>query len=184
MRDLVGNWVVRRGLSLGVVVMLGCGGGQSDKAPATAEPAAPHVAEEKPAQAPPSEAAAAKPAEPLSDKASDPSFMLQLKPAGPYATGKLGTVVLDLEPREPYHVNQEYPMSVSVSAKDGITLPKAELQKGDAAEYTEKRARFEVPFTPTAAGEHQIEAHVRFAVCTPETCVPDERKLALAVPVE
>jgi hypothetical protein len=40
-----------------------------------------------------------------------------------------------------------------------------------------------VPFTAKAAGDHKILANVKFAVCTDENCVPDERDLALAVAV-
>jgi hypothetical protein len=41
-----------------------------------------------------------------------------------------------------------------------------------------------VPFTPSAVGTHRVEAKVSFAVCTPETCVPDTRTLSLALPVQ
>lgn len=119
-----------------------------------------------------------------SDTATDPSFTMQLKPAGEYTAGELGTLVLDLTPRAPYHVNQEFPITVKLKAPPGLSLPKTELQKADAAAFGEDKARFEVPFTPDKAGEYLVEAHVRFAVCTPETCVPDERDLALAVAVK
>jgi len=174
------------GWLFGLMVMWGCGGG-AQPAAEQGSPASPETKPEaKPAAtpAPKPEPADEKPAAELTATATDPSFQLSLKPAGPYEAGKLGTFVVDLEPRGEYHVNEEYPMSVTVSAGEGMTLPKAELKKADAAEFGQKRARFEVPFTPTAKGEHRVEAHVRFAVCTPETCVPDERKLALALPVE
>ena len=53
----------------------------------------------------------------------------------------------------------------------------------DAAQFDEKKARFDVPFTAKSAGDHKIMANVKFAVCTDENCVPDERDLALAVAV-
>lgn len=152
--------------------------------------APPAPAAEAPQPAPPATEKAAAPAAtdkakaPPSDTAKDPSFTLRLKPAGEYTAGQLGTLVLDLEPHAPYHVNQEFPMEVSLKAPAGVTLPKSQLQKGDAAEFGESKARFDVPFTPADKGEFLIEAHVRFAVCTPETCVPDERDLALSVAVK
>ena len=63
-------------------------------------------------------------------------------------------------------------------------MAKSQLERPDAAEFGEKAARFDVPFTPAQAGEHTVQAKVRFAVCTPETCVPDERTLALAIAVK
>ena len=89
-----------------------------------------------------------------------------------------------LEPRGIYHINQDYPISIDLSGPDGISFAKPHLDRPDAAEFGEKKARFDVPFTPASAGEHKVQAVVKFAVCTPETCVPDERTLALAVAVK
>lgn len=118
------------------------------------------------------------------DRVDDPSFELAARPTGPYAAGKLGSFAISLTPRGKYHVNQDYPVSISLHAEEGLTLPKAELAKGDAATFGEKLARFDVPFTAAKAGAHHVEAKVRFAVCTPENCVPDERMLALNLPVQ
>jgi hypothetical protein len=158
---------------------IACGGGPAQEAAPAEPPAAPPAAAapEKPAEAPAAAAA-------ISDKVDDPSFELAVTPVGTYAAGKPGSVAVTLKPRGVYHVNQDYPMSVALKAPAGITLAKAELQKAEAAEFTEKVARFDIPVTPTAAGSHKLEAHVKFAVCTPENCVPDERTLALALTVQ
>ncbi len=156
-----------------------CGG--QDRAAAPEAPAPTPVAEApKPAPA----AEAPKPAAAVSDRVEDPTFELTLKPSGPYAAGKVSSFAVSLKPRGVYHVNQDYPFSVSLTAPAGVTLPKAELAKADAAEFTDNGVRVDVPFTASAAGSHAITANVKFAVCTPETCVPDERTLALAVAVE
>ncbi|MFI5306170.1 MAG: hypothetical protein ACHQ53_02395 [Polyangiales bacterium] len=167
-----------------MVVVLGsaaCGGGGGTPSAAAPEPAPAPAATQPPKAAPtPAPAAAAAP----SDRVDDPSFELAALPAGPYAAGKLGSFAVSLKPRGVYHVNQEYPMSVSVHGDDGVSFPKADLAKSDAAAFGEKAARFEVPFTAAKAGDHKVEAKVRFAVCTPENCVPDERTLALMLPVK
>lgn len=141
----------------------------------------------EPGVAPP----AAKPAEPpaapaavASDRVEDPTFELAAAPAGPYAPGKLGSFAISLKPRGEYHINQDFPMSVSLQSNAGIEFPKAKLDKPQAAEFGEKLARFDVPFTAKTAGAHKVEALVKFAVCTPENCVPDERTLAVVLPVE
>jgi hypothetical protein len=157
-----------------------CACGQSaDNAPKPAEHAAP-AAKAAPA-APPAPAA---PAAPPTDRVDDPTFELAAAPAGPYAPGKLASFAVSLKPRGEYHVNQDFPMTISVQSSGAVEFPKAKLGKAEAAQFTEQIARFDVPFTPKAAGAHKVEAHVRFAVCTPENCIPDERTLAVVLPVE
>jgi hypothetical protein len=118
------------------------------------------------------------------DVVTEPNFELRLTSSGPYAAGTAATFAIALTPSEGWHVNQEYPMRVELTAPAGIALAKAELAREDAAEFVEERARFDVGFTPSAAGEHRVTAKVDFAVCTDQNCVPDERTLALVLPVQ
>lgn len=121
----------------------------------------------------------------LSERVEDPTFELELNHGGDgYKASELGHFVLTLTPRGEYHVNKEFPMQIGVRGPSELTFPKTELTREDAAEYRDRRARFDVPFTPTAAGEHRVVVDVDFAVCTDETCVPDRRKLALVLAVE
>lgn len=113
----------------------------------------------------------------------DPSFELRASASGPYAPGTEGRFEIALTPRGEYHVNADYPMTIDVEAPSAVTLPRAQLGPDQAAELAEPRARFQVPFTATAAGEHRVTARVDFAVCTPESCMPDCRTLALVLPV-
>lgn len=171
-----------------IVVALGtvacaCGGNKAE-APSAAEPQEVQQAHQEAPKAAKPEAAAEKAAP--SDAPSsveESSFSLKLVGAGPYKAGELSRVVVNLEPRGIFHVNQEYPIEISVKSDTETSFPKATLMRPDAAEFDEKKARFDVPFTAKAAGEHKILANVKFAVCTDENCVPDERDLALAVAV-
>jgi hypothetical protein len=117
------------------------------------------------------------------DVAEDPSFELRASASGPYAPGQEGRFEIALTPRGNYHVNTQYPLSIQLEAPSGVALPDAELGNDDAAEFGEPRARFQVPFTAAAAGEHRVTARVDFAMCTPEACMPDCRTLALVLPV-
>jgi hypothetical protein len=163
-----------------LLLLLGCGGGASPASPAPADAPKPPVVQAAPTPAP----VAPQPAAAATDHVDDPSFELAASPVGPYTAGKLGSFGVSLKPRGVYHVNQEYPISISLHADEAVSLPKAELAKADAATFGEKLARFDVPFTAAKAGSHRVEAKVRFAVCTPENCVPDERTLALMLPVQ
>jgi len=154
-----------------------CGGAAGDQA------AAPPAAPAAPVPAAPAPAAAAAAAAPT-DKVDDPTFLLAATPVGTYASGKLGSVAISLTPRGVYHVNLDYPISVALSGDPALQFPKTQMGKAESAEFSEKVARFDVPVTPQAAGKHALTAKVKFAVCTPENCVPDERTLALALAVE
>jgi hypothetical protein len=165
---------------------LACGGSGSKEAETPAGPAQAAEAP-KPAAleaAKPAEAAPAKPASGSAPSSvEEASFSLKMVGAGPYKAGDLGRFVLNLEPRGVFHVNQEYPIEITLKGDADTSFPKASLMRPDAAEFNDKKARFDVPFTAKAAGEHKILANVKFAVCTDENCVPDERDLALAVAV-
>ena len=155
--------------------LAGCGGGES-------QPAAPPTAT-APSEPAPAPKPAPAPAVAASERVDDATFELALKPTGPYAPGKVQSFAVSLKPKGEYHVNQDYPFSVSLTGQ-GVTFPKAELGKSDAAKFDDHAVELDVPFTAAAAGKHSVSALVKFAVCTPETCVPDERTLALALPVE
>jgi len=166
----------------GVFALAACGRGAQDRTPtpaeqpsgtastASAQQAAPPPQQQPPAQAGP--------------VIAESSFELRATAPGPFHTGQLGRFGISLTPRGHYHVNRDFPMKVTVTAPSGVTVPKNVLERADAAELSEQRARFDVPFTPSAAGDHRVQARVEFAVCTPENCVPDERTLALVLPVQ
>lgn len=162
-----------------------CGGNKDAAAATSAEPSA-----EAP-KAAPAQVASPKPVQVEKTAPSDApssvdeaSFSLKLVEAGPYKAGELARFVLNLEPRGVFHVNQEYPIEISLKGDADTSFPKPSLAKPDAAQFDEKKARFDVPFTAKSAGDHKIMANVKFAVCTDENCVPDERDLALAVAVK
>jgi hypothetical protein len=113
----------------------------------------------------------------------DNTFRLALAGEPTYTAGQASVVKLSLEARGGYHVNQDYPIRVDLKGPSGLKLPKSSLGRPDAAEFGEHSARFELPFTGEQ-GAHELMATVDFAVCTKETCVPDQRTVALNVNVK
>ncbi len=166
-------------LALFCLALAACNAGAGESAAPSAQ-AAPVVAAATQAEAPKQPAAPAAP----TSRVDDPTFTLRLAEAGPYKAGELGRVVLHLEPRGEYHVNQDYPIEITLSADAETALAKAKLERADAAEFGDKGAKFDLPFTPKAAGERKLDANVKFAVCTESNCVPDERNLTLALSVQ
>lgn len=79
-----------------------------------------------------------------------------------------------------YHTNKEFPTKLQVTAPAGVAVAKATLVAADA-KFSPERIEFEVAFTPTAAGAHELAGDLRFAVCTAQTCVPSREKVAWKV---
>lgn len=113
------------------------------------------------------------------------SFLLAVAPLqATYRVGKPGAVEITLESREPWHVNQEYPIRVDLSAGPALTLDKNELAKVDAKEFGEKKVRFVAALDPSEGGEHEVRCDVSFAMCTEENCVLENRTIATKIEVE
>ena len=149
---------------------------ESEDSETPAEPAANgHPGGPAPTQAPP----------PVADGATvrDVGFELRATAGGPYHAGQAGTFGVTLTPGAGYHVNEEYPIRVELTAPAEVTLPKATLARADAADFGPTKAHFEVPFTAAVEGERRVQLTVGFAVCTPERCMPDERTLSVVLPV-
>ncbi|MFT3922525.1 MAG: hypothetical protein QM778_08325 [Myxococcales bacterium] len=148
--------------------------GQESQPPAAA---APEVS--PPAAAAPAE----KKAEPPKPSIDDTSFHLALESQPTYTAGQAGSVQLVLEARGGYHVNEDYPLRVDLKAPSAVKLTKGSLGKADAAQIGQERARFDLGFS-AEPGTHELLATVDFAVCTKETCVPDQRTVAVALKVQ
>ncbi|MCS6798762.1 MAG: hypothetical protein NZ898_09545 [Myxococcota bacterium] len=111
------------------------------------------------------------------------AFELRARAGGPYTRGTAGSFGITLTPGDGWHVNEEYPIRVELTAPPAVALARSRLERTDAADFGPERARFDVGFTPNDAGDHRVEAKVSFAVCTPENCLPDERTVAVVLPV-
>ena len=160
-------------------LLAACRGGDAPthaEPPPESQPAA--KAEVAPAPAAPKAAA-------LSPKLVSASYRLELSPPGAVKAGEGAEVTLSLAALGEYHVNQDYPLAISVTAGEGSALKptKASFDKAAAAEFGEKAATFKLPFE-APSGTHQLVADVDFAVCTESTCVPEQQKLAVAVTVK
>jgi len=161
------------------ILACACGGSsKASQAAAAAVVAAPAVAAPQPVPVAPAVPGVAP------SSIDEAGFSLRMAEAGPYKAGELARFVVHLEPRGEFHINQEYPIEIGLSGDVDTTFPKPNLVRADAAEFGEKKARFDVPFSTKARGDHKISANVKFAVCTAENCVPDERNLSLALAVK
>lgn len=157
-----------------ILLLIGACGGDKKKQDAPEVSAA-----EPPAKVAETPKVEAKPAGPI---AKGEGYILEAKAEGPLEPGKDASMHVVLKSQGKFHVNEEYPMKVEPKAPTGVTFKKKVWEKGDAKEFGETVARFEMPFK-AEKGTHQVEVHVWFAVCTPENCMPEERTLSVELPV-
>jgi len=119
------------------------------------------------------------PAGPAGPSVTRDQFELVATTDGPLTSGQLGQVKITLRGRNGWHVNQDYPVSVELTAPATVALAKARLERADATAFDEAHFEFSAPVTPSAAGPAQVRATVSFAVCTDANCAPYTENLAL-----
>ncbi len=165
-------------LALAAAPLMGCEEEPAEtETPETEEPEA--EAPEAEAEAPEAEA------EPAGPRVVQEGYTVELSGAeGALTSGELTQLALVIEGQGEWHLNQDFPFGVDVQAPEGVQLPKDSFGKADAASFADEGARVDVPLTPTAAGEHTVQAEVRFAICNPQSCIPKTETVALALRVE
>ena len=99
------------------------------------------------------------------------------------AVGGKATTSVTIATRNGWHVNAEAPITLSLTAPAGITLPKAKLVRADLAASTQESARFDVAFEAAEAGAKVINAEAHFVICQETACKPVKETLTLNVDV-
>jgi hypothetical protein len=99
------------------------------------------------------------------------------------AVGATGTASLTIKVKGGWHVNDEAPISVALTAPAGVTVKKAKLTRADLAASSKQSARFDIPVSATEAGKKTINAEAHFVICQEQACKPVKETLALAVEV-
>jgi hypothetical protein len=98
-------------------------------------------------------------------------------------SGQESKVTVRVVPKEPWHMNLDYPTSLAVNAGQDVALAKDKLKKADA-ELSEKSCAFDVAFTPKQAGDAKFTGEFKFAVCQDEACAPVTENLEFQVAVK
>jgi hypothetical protein len=99
------------------------------------------------------------------------------------AVGAKGKTAVVLTAKNGWHLNEEFPVSLKLVPGAGVAVDKPKLVRKDLAESTKDRARFDVAFTASEAGQRTIEAEASFAVCQADACHPVKQKVVVAVEV-
>ncbi len=90
---------------------------------------------------------------------------------------------IHIEPKDPWHMNTEFPVALHVSAPSDVEVELKEQRAGDAQCFDDTCLVFAIPFTPKAEGATEINTQVKFAVCGDSACAPDTIDVNLQVEV-
>ncbi len=144
----------------------------------------------KPSSAPspapsPSSSAAAGPV------AETDAFRIELKAPGPFKKGEPASVVVRVEAKAPFHVNDEYPAKFKATEVAGVKFvePKLDRTKHADAFATEPCAAgkdacvltITVKLTPEAAGSVRVGGIVDVSVCNKDQCLIEKKPLEVTV---
>jgi hypothetical protein len=100
------------------------------------------------------------------------------------AAGGSGSASLTIAARNGWHVNDEAPITVSLSTFGaGLTVAKTKLSRADLAVSTKETARFDIPFTAGDPGQRTINAEAKFVMCQATACKPVKETLAFNIEV-
>lgn len=158
-----------RVLSLALVVLAGCSKPSAGPSPAPAS-------------------SSSAPAGPV---AETDAFRIELKAAGPFKKGEPASVVVRVEAKPPFHVNDEYPAKFKAAEAAGLKFaePKLERPKHADAFATEPCAagndacvlNITVKLTPEAAGPLKVGGIADVSVCNKDQCLIEKKPVELAV---
>lgn len=115
--------------------------------------------------------------------AADGNFAITAAPQGAVAVGAAGRAEVTLEGRNGYHVNQEYPIQLTLRPPAGVEVAKTTLAREDASTFEEARAVFPVTFTPRESGHKEFSGELSFSVCNPQNCLMERRPVTFSVDV-
>ena len=142
------------------LILVGCGG----ESPAPVAGAASESPMAGSVKTPSAVEAVAAPAE-----SDDGNCDVTVEGPGRTKVGQEAVATVSLRATGGYKLNQEAPFSVQIG-EGPLTVGKTKLSIDDASVAAPHEVQMEIPFSSAAAGEHSLEIHARFGVCSDEDC--------------
>lgn len=113
---------------------------------------------------------------------------LAIEPPADAKAGSEAVAKITVTPGTGYHVNTEYPVKLTLTSPEGVTLAKTEYLagghdkgKGDTDVFDEKQLAIAVKLTPAKSGSYTINGNFKFAVCDKDQCLAKKETIAIAV---
>lgn len=128
---------------------------------------------------------AAAPEAPASERATMPEDYARLLVSLPEDAREHAKLVtrVRLETTEPWHLNDEYPISLDIAAPDGVAMHREHFGKSEAATMDADGIEFDVEYVAASSGEKRFEGQMKFAVCTDHSCLPRKMRVEFNVDV-
>lgn len=99
--------------------------------------------------------------------------------------GQKSLAKIRITPGAGYHMNKEYPASLSLSTVPaGVTIDKARQTLKDAAKWDEAGGEFDVAYTAAEPGKKVVAGELKFAVCSTNTCDPKKSTISFEIDVK
>ena len=86
--------------------------------------------------------------------------------------GGRATASLTITAKDGWHVNPSAPITLSVSAGDGVTTGKVKQGRTDLVQSTNEVARFDIPLEASQSGQKTLSAEAKFVLCQASACKP------------
>lgn len=112
------------------------------------------------------------------------AYTVKLATPAKVTTGAKGSATLEITPKKGWHLNDEFPYKLTVSAPAGAKVAKPEQGKQDTVAFSHESMKWAIDFTASTAGDKAFTGKVKFAVCTETSCDPKKEELAFNVKVE
>jgi len=103
--------------------------------------------------------------------------------------GQPSTLLVQLDTRNGFHLNEDYPINFKADAETGFEKAKAskgdgvELAPGDAKGEEKHRALVRLRFNPRAPGQALVGGVFAFSSCSAERCLIDKIEVRVQVDV-
>lgn len=112
------------------------------------------------------------------------AYTVKLASPDKVTTGAKGSATLEITPKKGWHLNDEFPYKLTVTAPAGAKVAKPEQGKQDTVSFSRESMKWAIDFTASTAGDKAFTGKVKFAVCTDTSCDPKKEELAFNVKVE
>jgi len=112
------------------------------------------------------------------------AYTVKLATPAKVTTGAKGSATLEITPKKGWHLNDEFPYKLTVTAPAGAKVAKPEQGKQDTVAFSHESMKWAIDFTASTAGDKAFTGKVKFAVCTETSCDPKKEELAFNVKVE